>query len=119
MRVSMKTSHRNIRFASIITALFLLQSCYTVTLVTKRGSGEGDPFNNEAGIFNNKKVVPIDTVIKVKLIDHQLGMFEQCPDGGFYGLEYRVTLGSVLLNAISFGTRRKVKVRYVCLKTVN
>lgn len=103
----------------IIAFALPLPSCYSVILVNKNGTAVADPLNNEIGFFNGKEVIKIDTTIKLKLPDNHVLFFEKCPEGGFYALEYRVTLGGALLSAVTFGKRRKVKVRYVCLKQSN
>jgi len=115
----MRSSKSNILFVSLISFTLLLQSCYSVTLVSKTGSGVANPLNKEIGIFTGKDVVEINKTVKTKIIVKELGIFEKCDGDGFFAVQYRVTLGSVLLNAITFGTRRKVRIRYVCLKQIN
>ncbi len=115
----MRPPKSNILLVSLITFLLLLQSCYSVTLVSKTGSGVTNPLNKEIGIFTGKEVTEINKTVKVKVIDKELGIFEKCEGDGFFAIQYRVTLGSVLFNAITFGTRRKVNIRYVCLKKIN
>lgn len=115
----MRSPKSNILLVQAIAILLLLQSCYSVTLVSKTGSGVANPLNKEIGIFTGKEVFEINKTVKTKVIVKELGIFEKCPGDGFFAVQYRVTLGSVLLNAITFGTRRKVRIRYVCLKEIN
>ena len=101
---------------AIFIALILLQSCYTITMINKDGVPMPDPFNDEAGAFFNKEVIVMDTVVKLNLIQNKVMAIERCPSGAFYAVEYRPTLGGLLLNTITFGKRKQIKVRYVCTK---
>ena len=58
----------------------------------------------------------LDTVISLKLQEGEFSLIERCPSGGCYSFEYRATFGGVLLNAVTFGRKRQVKIKYVCLK---
>lgn len=61
----------------------------------------------------------LDTTITLKLAEGEFYLIEKCPSGGFYSFEYRSTFGGVLLSAITFGKKRRVKIKYVCLKETN
>ncbi len=116
----MKLSQSNISVVAILTILLLsLQSCYSIVLVNKKGVPTPDPLNNEIGFYNGKQVVIIDTTITLKLPENYVFVHEKCAEGGFHSVEYRVTLGGVLLSAVTFGKKRKVKVKYTCLKEKN
>jgi len=43
---------------------------------------------------------------------------KDCPNG-IYIVEYRNTFGGVLLSGVTFGRKRRVRVKYVCLKPTN
>lgn len=97
-------------------ALVFLSSCYSVRIVSRNGTPEPDLTNTSGDFYKNKKVHILDTTITLKLHEGEFYLIENCPAGGFYSVEYRATFGGVLLSAITFGKKRKVKVKYVCLK---
>ena len=99
--------------------LFLVQACYSVRIGNKNGTATPDPTNNEPGFYRQKQVVVIDTVINLGVIENEVMMLERCPGGCFHSVEYRVTLGGVLLNFFTFGKKKLIKVKYVCLKDSN
>jgi hypothetical protein len=103
----------------VLLTLLFLSSCYSVRMVNKDGIPEPDPLNNSGNFYKGKKVHSLDTTITLKLTEGEFHLIERCSTGGFYSLEYRVSLGGVLLSAITFGKKRKVKVKYVCLKEQN
>ena len=104
----------------IYAGLFLfMYSCYSVRISNVRGAPEPDPLNYEAGFYKGKAVQVIDTTINLKALDNEVMMIETCPTGAFQTIEYRVSLGQVLLSGITLGKVRKVKVKYVCLKESN
>ncbi|WP_315823302.1 hypothetical protein [Paraflavitalea speifideaquila] len=99
-----------------LMGLFFLSSCYSVRIVNRDGTPEPDPMNTSGNFYRGKKVHVLDTTITLKLTEGEFYLIERCPSGGFYSVEYRVTFGGVLLSAITFGKKRKVKIKYVCLK---
>jgi hypothetical protein len=111
-----KRKNLSVLLFSCFIILFSLSSCYSVRIVNKDGTPEPDPLNNSGNFYKGKKVHVIDTTISLKLHEGDFYLIEKCPSGGFYSVEYRVTFGGVLLSAITFGKKRKVKIKYVCLK---
>lgn len=104
----------------VLSALFFVfQSCYSVRISNKFGTANPDPANDEKGFYRKKEVVVIDTVVNLGLLENEVMTIERCPEGGFHSVEFKATLGGVLLNAITFGKRKLIKVRYVCLKESN
>ena len=105
---------------ALLTGIFIimiaLSSCYSVRIVNREGTPEPDPLNNSNNFYKGKKVHVLDTTISLKLQEGEFYLIERCPSGGFFSVEYRVTFGGVLLSAITFGKKRKVKIKYVCLK---
>lgn len=93
-----------------------LNSCYSVRIISRDGIPEPDNSNDSQDFYKNKKVTVIDTVIRLGVTDNSFSLIEKCGPSGFYSVEYRTTLGHVLLSGITFGKVRKVKVKYVCLK---
>jgi hypothetical protein len=99
--------------------VFFIQGCYSVRIGNKFGTATPDPTNNEPGFYRQKEVVIIDTVVNIGLLDNGVMTLERCPMGCFHSVEYRATLGGVLLNFITFGKKKLIKVKYVCLKDSN
>ena len=93
-----------------------MQSCYSVRISNVTGAPEPDPVNFESGFYRGKAVHVIDTTVNLSLLENHVLVLETCPSGCFHTIEYRVTLGSVLLSGITFGKQRNIKVKYVCLK---
>jgi hypothetical protein len=65
-------------------------------------------------------VVELDTTIGIKLTSKDFTYLikerEVCESGKINIIEYRNTFGGLLLNAITFGRKRRVKIKYVCEK---
>ena len=93
-----------------------LSSCYSVRIISRDGVPEPDYSNDSQDFYKNKKVTVTDTVIKLGVTNDSFSLIKKCGTSGFYSVEYRTTLGHVLLSGITFGKVRKVKVKYVCLK---
>lgn len=94
-------------------------ACYSVRLTSAHGIPEPDPTNQDSGFYRNLRMRTINTVIKLNAFDEGFSIIKDCPGDGFYSVEYRVTFGGVLLNALTFGRRKKVRICYVCLKENN
>ncbi|MEM6721571.1 MAG: hypothetical protein AAF611_19750 [Bacteroidota bacterium] len=108
-----------VRWCAAIIVCCLLSSCYSVRLKNKFGDPEPDPFNDTNDYYRYMKVREIDTTIKISVTDKDFEkIIKDCPQG-IYIVEYRNTFGGVLLSAITFGRKRKVKAKYVCLKPTN
>ena len=117
MKTSTYTSKRKIRsFIQAGILLIFLSSCYSVRIVSRDGVPEPNPLNTSGDFYKGKNVNVIDTTITLKLQEGEFFLIEKCAGGGFYSVEYRATLGGVLLSAITLGKKRQVKVKYVCLK---
>jgi hypothetical protein len=101
-------------FISCIIVTF--SSCYSVRVVNRDATPEPDPLNTEGDFYKGKKVHIVDTVIKLKPQEGEFSLIQRCATDGFYSFEYRVTFGGVLLNTITFGRQRQVKIKYVCSK---
>lgn len=99
----------------IITSI-LFTSCYSVRVVSRDGVPQPDPLNQSNDFYKNKNVTVVDTTVTLKLTDGEFFLIEKCTDGGFYSFEYRVTFGGLLLNAITFGRKKVIRLKYVCIK---
>jgi hypothetical protein len=120
----MKSSVDNYKkpFRKLFIAIVLmgvLSSCYSVRVVNRDAVPEPDPLNTSGDFYKGKKVHELDTVIRLKLQEGSFSLIEKCASQGFYSFEYRSTLGGVLLSGITFGGRRQVKIKYVCIKQEN
>ncbi|AEE49804.1 hypothetical protein [Haliscomenobacter hydrossis] len=103
----------------ILFSLLLLTSCYSVQIASKDSTGEPDPINMAEGPYKQLKVDTINKVIKISPVEKGFIMYVDCAKEGLYSVEYKVTLGGLLLSAITFGRHRKVKVKYVCAQEEN
>jgi hypothetical protein len=119
MTKSRYVSRKLQQFLLFCFALIILSSCYSVRVVNKNGSFVPDPLNQSPDFYRGMEVHQLDTTISLKLTEGEFHLIERCSTGGFYSFEYRVTFGGVLLSAITFGKKRKVKIKYVCLKEQN
>ena len=112
--VNYKNPFRKLFIATALTVV--LSSCYSVRVVNRDAVPEPDPLNTSGDFYKGKKVHVLDTVIKLKPQEGEFTLIEKCVTQGFYSFEYRVTFGGVLLNTVTFGRKRQVKIKYVCLK---
>ena len=85
-----------------------------------QGEGVPDPQSTTPGPYENIQKIEIDTTINMKLTDEDfIYIIKNCESGGVYMLEYKNSLSSVLLAAITFGRKRKVKITYSCNQVQN
>ena len=101
----------------------ILTSCYSVRLRNVNGTPQPDPFSNRDDYYRGMAVVELDTVIGIKITSKDFTYLikekEACESGKLNIIEYRNTFGGVLLSAVTFGKKRKVKIKYVCEKPSN
>ncbi|MFD2914093.1 hypothetical protein [Psychroserpens luteus] len=111
---------KQIKYSLIMISLCILTSCYTVRLRSVNGTPQPDPFSDRDDYYRGMAVVEIDTVINMKLTSKDFTYLikesDNCESGKLNIVEYRNTFGGVLLSAITFGRKRKVKIKYVCEK---
>jgi len=104
----------------ILSILMMSASCYSVRIKTVNGVGMPDPVSDRTDYYRNLQVIEIDTVIKIGALDKDFTyLIKDCESGGLHIVEYRNTLGGILLSAVTFGRKRKVNIKYVCIKTPN
>jgi hypothetical protein len=115
----MKCTKNSLRLCCILLLLTFLQSCYSVRMVNTNGVPQPDPMNTVDGFYRHKSVTELDTVVKLKTLEKEFTLLEKCGDRGFYSIEYRNTFGGLLRSLFSFGKKRTVKIKYVCLKESN
>jgi hypothetical protein len=109
-----KKPFRTLFIATVL--MVFLSSCYSVRVVNRDAVPEPDPLNTSGDFYKGKKVHVLDTVIRLKLQEGSFSLIEKCASQGFYSFEYKATFGGVLLSAVTFGGRRQVKIKYVCIK---
>jgi hypothetical protein len=110
----MKNLVNTIAFFGLV---ILLQSCsYSIIVSNKNGVPKPDPLNEEMGFYNSKAVERIDSVIILKVLENEVSANINCSDGGFHSLEYKITFGDLLRNTLTFGKRKGIHVKYVCIK---
>ncbi|GAA4232062.1 hypothetical protein GCM10022291_05910 [Postechiella marina] len=112
-----------IKILLLLATSFVLTSCYSVRLRNVNGAPQPDPFSNRDDYYRGMAVVELDTVIGVSLTGKDFTYLvkekEACESGKINIIEYRNTFGGVLFSAITFGRKRKVKIKYVCEKPQN
>ena len=98
-------------------------SCYSVRLRNVNGAPELDPFSERDDYYRGMAVIEVDTIINMKITSKDFTYLikesELCPSGKLQMVEYRNTFGGLLLSAITFGRKRRVKIKYVCEKPIN
>lgn len=78
--------------------------------------------NERDDYYRDKKVIVLDTIIKANVAIDDITIPVRrlhCETGKLYSVEYKDTFGGNLLYLITFGSRRKVKIKYVCMKPEN
>ena len=110
-------------FIACLSVFLTMTSCYNVRLVSTEGAPQKNPYSERTDALRDLQVIEKDTVIRVALgtgsVDYLVKKSKYCASGKLHSLEYRSTIAGVLLSAVSLGTRRTMKVKYVCMKPVN
>lgn len=98
----------------------MLTSCYNVRLRTVEGVPMPDPVSDRTDYYRDMMVIEKDTVISMGAVEKDFTLLlKECGDEGIHTVEYRTTLGGILLSGITFGRKRQVKLKYVCMKPSN
>lgn len=107
----------------IVIIGFLLTSCYSVRLRSVNGAPQPDPLLSGNDYYKGMEVVQVDTVIKIDITSKDFTYLiketDKCLSGKLHTVEFRNTFGGSLLSAVTFGRKRKMKVKYVCMKPTN
>lgn len=105
----------------LFIVLLLLNSCYSVRLQNVEGTYEPAVPQVRDDYYRPMEVIELDTVITLgaanKDFTYLIRKTDKCPSGKLHTIEYRNTLGGVLLSAITLGRKRLVKIKYVCMKS--
>lgn len=96
--------------------VFTLSCCYSVRFQVSNGQWEPRDDEEESS-WAGYNVRTLDTVVTRKLTtgEHYFNISD-CESGALHTVEYRSTFGGILLNAITFGRKKKVKIKYVCIQ---
>ena len=119
-------SSKHLKFTRLVflgILMLSLHSCYSVRFVSINGDEQPDPLSNRTDYYRDMQVIELDTVITAKAttqdINYLIKESSECKSGRIHTIEFRNTLGGVLLSAITFGRKRKVKIKYVCQLETN
>lgn len=116
MKPSLKSSFGSLLF---FCSFFLLTSCYSVRLVSTHGAPMPPDDLDRDDWYRDKYVVELDTVIKAGITTDDISfrvLKEGCETGKLFSVEYKNTFSGSLLYIFTFGNKRKVKLKYVCMK---
>ncbi|TMM57310.1 hypothetical protein FEE95_12560 [Maribacter algarum] len=105
---------------TLFSISLLLQGCYSVRLRSIEGAYEPEVPLVREDYYRGMAVIELDTTISINATTKDFTLLikksDLCPSGKLHTVEYRNTFGSVLLSAVTFGRKRKVKIKYVCMK---
>jgi len=104
----------------VLGLLALLQACsYSVLVYNKDGVPQPDPLRQELGFYNGKKVRDVKFINRLDLLHGSARIVDSTCLEGFHSIEYKITFGDMLRNTVTFGKRKAVRVRIVCIKPSN
>ncbi len=107
----------------VLLFLVIFQSCYSVRLRSVNGVPMPDPVGERSDYYRGMQVIELDTTISIDMVTKDFTLLikesEFCPTGRLHTVEYRNTLGGVLLSGVTLGRKRKVHIKYVCVKPEN
>ncbi|TRZ45042.1 hypothetical protein [Robertkochia solimangrovi] len=113
---------RSLILIIVLIAVFslLFSSCYTVRVRSVYGTPEPDPIGERMDYYRDMNVHEVDTTITIKATDKDFTLLiKNCNRQGIHTLEYRNTFRGILLSAVTFGKKRQVRVKYVCMEEQN
>ncbi|MCL5128642.1 hypothetical protein [Algibacter sp. L4_22] len=107
----------------LISLCCFLTSCYSVRLRSINGAYQPDPLSTRTDYYRNMAVTELDTVIKIDISSKDFTLLiketERCKTGKLHTVEFRNTFGGSLLSMVTFGRKRKMKIKYVCMQPTN
>lgn len=107
----------------LITVSLLLTSCYSIRVRSINGEMQPDPLMLGDDYYRGKQMVELDTVIKIDITSKDFTYLikknDNCKTGKLHTVEFRNTFGGSLLSLVTFGRKRKMNVKYVCMKPTN
>ncbi len=112
-----------IRALLIICVALSLQSCYSIRVMSTEGERQPDPVSERTDDYRNVSVIELDTTLTIKattsIPTFLIKRTPKCKSGQLHTVEYRNTFGGVLLSAVTLGRKRRMKIKYVCVKPSN
>lgn len=114
---------KHIKILALFSFCFLFASCYSVRLRSINGAPQPDPLMSRDDYYRGMQVVELDTVIKIdatsKDFTYLIKETDACKTGKLHIVEFKNTFGGSLLSVVTLGRKRKMKVKYVCMKPTN
>ncbi len=107
---------RVLRIFLYLCIVLTISSCYSVRFQVSNGQWESADTEID-GSYAGYNVHTLDTIVTIKSTTGKdyFNIYD-CPSGALHTVEYKNSLGSILLNCITFGRKKKVKIKYVCIK---
>ena len=116
----MKTS---IKIVILISLSFILTSCYSVRLRSTEGAYQPDPLSTRTDYYRMMAVEEVSEVIKIDVVSkdftYLIKKTDACKSGKLHTVEFKNTFGGSMLSLVTFGRKRKMKIKYVCMKPSN
>ena len=116
----MKTS---IKTVILISLSFILTSCYSVRLRSTEGAYQPDPLSTRTDYYRMMAVEEVSEVIKIDVVSkdftYLIKKTDACKSGKLHTVEFKNTFGGSMLSLVTFGRKRKMKIKYVCMKPSN
>jgi hypothetical protein len=101
----------------------IVTSCYSIRLRSVNGAPQPDPVSNRDDYYRGMSVVEIDTVIKIDITSKDFTYLiketNRCKTGKLHTVAFKNTFGGSLLSVVTLGRKRKMIVKYVCMKPTN
>lgn len=116
-----KLIYNSIRRFLILVIASLCTSCYSVRVMSTMGAPMTE-VNDRDDWYRDKMVITLDTVIKAGMTTDDLTIRvrrDRCASGRLFSVEYKNTFGGSLLYLATLGNKRKVRIKYVCMKPEN
>ena len=102
---------------------FILTSCYTVRLRSTEGAFQPDPLSTRTDYYRMMAVEEVTEVIKIDITSkdftYLIKKTDACKTGKLHTVEFKNTFGGSMLSLVTFGRKRKMKIKYVCMKPSN
>ena len=99
----------------LLASSIIFQNCYSIRVKTQHGGYEAIPPQGDHPFYKDKAIECVDTLINLKVWEENGSLNLPCQKG-LYSIEYKVTTGNALINMITFGRKKRVKVTYVCIE---
>jgi len=109
---------KKLRLFITLTLTFMLFSCGTSVILTSTHGVPKPDMNEYKDFFRDKYTVELDTVLRGATVATDLIKVSRdgCESGKLFAVEFKQSFGSSLWSFITFGSRRRVKLRYVCMQ---